>query len=378
MKISVIVPIYNADKYLDKCIGSIVGQSYRNLEIILINDGSLDSSREICRRYESGDVRIVYIEQKNSGVVATRRKGISCARGDYVTFVDADDFIDPDTYKTLAEKLDGRFADVVAFGILEEENDVSKRSSNRIPEGYYTGDDLEERILPRMLSGDDFFFFGIIPTVFSKLFRTEFLKQTEIIIDDSITFGEDVALTFQALIRAESVQIIDHASYHYIKRRGSMTWDRQSEDNIRILENTLREAFSRTGKLELMHKQLDEYMTFVRLLKAPETVAGVRDFFSQKEMRVALYGAGGFGQAIHHEYKEKISLWVDRDYQKYDFLDGEVDPVDVLVRKTEEYDVIYIAIINEALCRQIRTELVEKGITKDIQYFEIYPNVRDE
>ena len=94
-KISVIVPIYNVEKYIDRCIKSIVNQTYKNLEIILINDGSLDKSGQICDTWESKDNRIKVIHQMNSGVSVARNTGLENATGEYVTFVDSDDYIEP-------------------------------------------------------------------------------------------------------------------------------------------------------------------------------------------------------------------------------------------------------------------------------------------
>ena len=99
--ISVIVPIYNAEKYLDKCLLSIVNQTYSDIEIILINDGSTDSSIAICEKYKQNDDRIVIVNKDNEGLVRARKDGIRMARGEYITFVDADDWIDITLYENV-------------------------------------------------------------------------------------------------------------------------------------------------------------------------------------------------------------------------------------------------------------------------------------
>ena len=102
-KISVIVPIYNVEQYLYQCIDSIIAQTYTNLEIILVDDGSTDSSGEICDKYASVDCRIVVIHKKNGGLSEARNAGINVATGDYIGFVDSDDYIFPDTYRGMIE-----------------------------------------------------------------------------------------------------------------------------------------------------------------------------------------------------------------------------------------------------------------------------------
>ena len=110
--ISVIVPVYNAEKYLQKCLDSILEQTYQNLEIIIINDGSTDNSGQICQEYEKQDDRIIYIEKENSGVSDTRNAGLDRMTGTYVTFVDSDDWVEPNYIKFLYEKVIDHKADM--------------------------------------------------------------------------------------------------------------------------------------------------------------------------------------------------------------------------------------------------------------------------
>lgn len=131
--ISVIVPIYNAEKYLNKCLTSIVNQTYCDLEIILVNDGSTDESFAICEKYKQADDRIVIINKHNEGLVRARKDGIRMAKGEYITFVDADDWIDITTY----EKVYTEKADIISYGLMEEYENYSKRKTNKIEQGLY-------------------------------------------------------------------------------------------------------------------------------------------------------------------------------------------------------------------------------------------------
>ncbi|MEG2898607.1 MAG: glycosyltransferase, partial [Eubacterium sp.] len=97
--ISLIIPIYNSEKFLDRCIQSIINQTYKNIEIILVNDGSIDQSLEICQLYKKRDNRIVIINKKNGGVGSARNIGLQKAKGDYIGFIDSDDYIDKETYE---------------------------------------------------------------------------------------------------------------------------------------------------------------------------------------------------------------------------------------------------------------------------------------
>ena len=125
-KISVIIPVYNAENYLRKCLQSVCEQSLKDLEIICINDGSTDNSQEILERFAADDSRIRIIKQSNTGLSATRNKGIFLAKGEYLGFVDADDWINPDFYNTLYSAADNKNADVALGGIICVKDDSRK------------------------------------------------------------------------------------------------------------------------------------------------------------------------------------------------------------------------------------------------------------
>lgn len=115
IKISVIVPIYNVEQYLSQCLDSIINQTYTNLEIILINDGSTDNSEKICNQYKLLDPRIIVIHKTNGGLSDARNTGIKIATGDYISFVDADDFIDKNMYTILFQKINTTNADIIWY-----------------------------------------------------------------------------------------------------------------------------------------------------------------------------------------------------------------------------------------------------------------------
>lgn len=141
--ISVIVPIYNAEEYLNKCLASIVNQTYRELEIILVNDGSTDESLAICEKYKQVDDRVVIINKHNEGLVRARKDGIRMAKGEYITFVDADDWIDITTY----EKIYTGKADIISYGLTEEYENYSKNKTDKIEPGLYDKKRIHDQII---------------------------------------------------------------------------------------------------------------------------------------------------------------------------------------------------------------------------------------
>lgn len=365
--ISVIVPIFNTDKYLTKCICSIVNQTYKNLDIILIDDGSTDTSGEICDRYAKIDNRIRVIHKENAGLVAARKTGVAIAKGDYITFVDSDDFIELDAYELIINTLINDNIDIIAFGLVEDYGDYLIKKENHFESGQYNKGDLINRIYPRMLSYGDFFEFGILPNLVSKFFRHEFIINAKIRVSNNVSVGEDADATYQLLLQAETMQIMDIATYHYCKRTDSMMCKLLDTKALLSLENDLYESFKTSGYSQLLMAQLNQYITFVSLLKNPRTI--IKDSFGLTMNRIALYGAGGFGQAIQAAYSKNIKLWVDKDYLRYVPTSLKVESVEKLKEMDYLYDIVFIAILNINVCKAIKTELIDAGINKSILYY---------
>lgn len=213
--ISVIVPIYNAEEYLNKCLTSIVNQTYRDLEIILVNDGSTDESLAICEKYKQDDDRIIIVNKYNEGLVRARKDGIRMAKGEYITFVDADDWIDITTY----EKVYTGKADIISYGLTEEYENYSKNKTDKIEPGLYDKKRIHDQIIPNMLSSATFFEFGMLPNLVCKLIKKSLLLETIDNVSDNVTIGEDVDFFFRTVYKAESVLIKKDILYHYRQLR---------------------------------------------------------------------------------------------------------------------------------------------------------------
>ena len=143
IKISVIVPIYNVEEYLPQCIDCIVSQTYKNFELILVDDGSTDSCSKICNRYLEKDSRIQYVYKTNGGQISARKAGADIAAGDYILFVDGDDWIDVDEIEKLVEILiQNDYPDMIAFGLVEEYADNTIFRKNGTDVGRYAGERL--------------------------------------------------------------------------------------------------------------------------------------------------------------------------------------------------------------------------------------------
>ncbi|WP_029232393.1 glycosyltransferase family 2 protein [Butyrivibrio sp. VCB2006] len=384
MLITVIVPIYNASTYLEECLESIVNQDYKDLEIILVNDGSTDGSLAICEKYALGDERIKVINQENKGLVRSRKVGISSASGEYISFVDADDYIDQNMYSELAKYVSWRDCEtkgdwsndldianapeIISFGHVEEYADHSVTRTDGFDPGRYDKARITSEVIPQMLSKGGFFSFGMLPNIWCKLIKRSFLEPCDLQVSDIVRIGEDADMFFQLLPQANSLQIVDFCPYHYRKLDSSMMQTETNLEAIEALYKDLYSSFTRLNILDVMEKQFAEYMAFIRLLKAPETVEEVESVFGTGK-RIALYGAGGFGKALYSRFKDSITLWVDAAYDRYSASGLEVCPVDKLVECQDEYDLVYIAILKTDICKSVMEDLRGRGVSKIIRYY---------
>jgi len=222
-KLSVIVPIYNGAGYLRRCIDSILNQEYLDYELILVDDGSKDDSLAICREYEQKDHRIKVLHKENAGLVAARKSGLSISCGEYIGFVDCDDYLDINMYSDLMNAGQHSRADIVVSGIIIERADARKVCYNSLPEDFYDKERMEKEILPRLLTPPGYGNYGIIPGVVIKAFRRELLDRALRYVPDEVSVGEDAAITAFSILQADSVSIIHSAAYHYVQMDESMT-----------------------------------------------------------------------------------------------------------------------------------------------------------
>ena len=221
-KVSVIIPVYNTQQWLHECIDSVLKQTMQNFEIICINDGSTDGSDLVLRKYAEEDARITVFTQENKGVSAARNAGIRVAKGEYIYFLDSDDYVAPDMLQIMCGEmeqkgLDIAFFDICAFGegsVLQEEVDAKNRyyaREHNYP-SVYTGEDL----LYNLIKNDDY-----SCSVCKQLVRTAFLRDNQIQFYEGI-IHEDELYTFQIMMIAEQVAIVPQVLYQRRVRDNSI------------------------------------------------------------------------------------------------------------------------------------------------------------
>lgn len=225
-KISVVVPVYGVEKVLGRCVDSILAQSYENLEIVLVDDGSPDECPLICDGYGQKYDNVVVVHKENGGLTSAWKEGVKKASGVFVGFVDSDDWIEPDMYERLYTELKKADADIAMAGLVfdyEDKNYPPRRETNRMEQPFYDHDGLQ-KLYPVLLNDGSFIGRTIQPSRVTKLFKKELVEKNLALWDDRVTVGEDLQMVFGAVLDARSICAVpDYYPYHYWYNLSSMT-----------------------------------------------------------------------------------------------------------------------------------------------------------
>lgn len=215
LKVSIIIPVYNSEKYIKKCIDSVLNQSYTNIEIIIINDGSKDNSDKILKEFEKKyHEKINYIVQENMGVAKTRNKGIKIATGDYIAFIDNDDYIEKDYIQTLVENSKNGFYDIVFCG--------------------YRRPDEKGKIIKELHASENEWSKFLITAPWAKIYKKSYLIDYNLLFLDN-NIGEDVYFNLQAFLLTKQIKAIDYVGYNWFFNTKSISNSKQKDfDKINV------------------------------------------------------------------------------------------------------------------------------------------------
>lgn len=364
--ISIVVPVYNAEKYISKCIDSIIAQTYSDMEIILVDDGSTDNSGKICDAYAKKDFRIRVIHKTNSGPVNARKTGINIAVGKYIGFVDADDYIDAGMYQKLYETAEQCHAEFVHSGYYENSERKILGTSKNVK--YYKGISEKETLFIQLFSlyPDAEFGAALWPNLFKKNFILKIFNR----IPDSQTYGEDLIAMCLCIMNANHFVSIPDGFYHYITRTDSLS-HHSSEKRLleyyelyHLLKNILETNHSTEDVLTVLKKRF--CMLTMQLLASWNDLYFPKYKYPAieelKNKKIILYGAGKTGQDYYHQICKyqccTIVSWIDREKRDLEYAAIE-DPGSI---QNKIYDNILIAVFDETAALEIKNRLILCGI----------------
>ena len=237
MLFSVIIPIYNVKDYLHKCIKSILCQNFKDYELILVDDGSTDGCSSICDEYAQNDSRICVIHKENGGLVNARNTGIKEARGEYILYVDGDDWVSENWMEVISAQITSapEKPDIVAFGSIGIYN-KDKQSVHIInaPEGFYDRTKLKKEIFPNLISDKKLYVEDsvILPAPWNKAYKRQLLEKHHC-FDESIRIGEDNAFVFECFLNAHSIMVCKDILYYYNRQNPDSILKKTDPDRLR-------------------------------------------------------------------------------------------------------------------------------------------------
>lgn len=367
--ISVIVPIYMIDRYVGLCIESILNQTYQNLEIILVDDGSKDRCPEICDLYASKDDRIRVIHKANGGLVSARKAGLRQSNGDYISYVDGDDWIGPGFIEGLYTAVRTSDADIVCAGFTRDLFTQSASFINNLPLGIYEGNKLKE-LWGAMISYPPFYRTGISTYLWNKLFKRSVLFEAQMSVDNRISIGEDGAVTYPALLKSKIVSLIDNVEYHYRQREDSMLKQsaRYSSEAQKLLWlYDYLKKWSKNKEYSLSEQVVDYVLSIAFMRSGGRLPQDNYSIFDDRyyDKNIVIYSAGTFGQQLTNRFKEtehcNVVAWIDDDYWEYRRCCLDVDPVESIVNCV--YDYILIATVDKLVAEKAQKRLNALGVS---------------
>lgn len=371
--VSIIVPVYNVQEYIKDCINSIICQTYKELEIILVDDGSSDNSLQICKDMAQKDNRIVVLSQLSSGVVNARKNGVNRATGKYIMFVDSDDYVNSDYVESMM-KISNEF-ELVTSGIFVG----NRKVFDCINSGEYDVDRLSP-VIKNMIYAQDNISRGILSCVCAKRFETELTKKIFKNLDEDIYYGEDGEFVYKYIINCKKICVTNNCNYNYRMNNLSVTHKKHDDFliNVNRLYISLKKEFEKSTYSADLIPQLEKWI-FEHIRIAPENMGfgpeNVPIKFVLKcdenfvDKKIVVYGAGKVGKDyIRQIKKEKMCkefIWVDKNYaSKETYMEEHVcSPEKILAY---EFDYILIAINNDVIIKEIKSELQKKfGVSSE-------------
>lgn len=386
--VSVIIPVYNVEKYFDQCMESVLAQTYKSIEIILVDDGSQDSSGEMCDEYKKKYDNVVVIHKKNGGLASARKAGVEAAKGSYVVCVDSDDWIDEEMISYLHHRIINSQCDIaVSNMVLEFEiTGKSKKMVSSLKPGVYDLND-EDNLLYRQFLVDDAGV-GILHGICGKMIKTSLYRQNQMNVPDVVSVGEDAACMYPCYMQAERVYITEGIFYHYRQREESILHgvSKNILNNWETLFNFLQEKckFDNSEIQKIVYENLEKFI-YRRIMinvnkrfenvierRAAAPAAGTGRVFGfpfrcvKKNSRIVLYGAGKVGTSYYMQIQNACYCYLKGIYDTSpngNLGNFVVQGPEQLQR--ESFDYVVVAVLSEKMAKSIIRMLKDNGIPKE-------------
>lgn len=300
MKVSIIIPVYNCEKFLDKCVDSILKQSYQHWELILIDDGSDDNSLKICKSYQEADSRIKVFSQFNSGPSIARNKGLEIATGTHCLFIDADDWLEYDALAVLNNQVVQSDPQFIFFGYRHDfiENEIVLNSNIHCLKRKRYGSNADFL--------DDFLYYaqnGAVNPVWNKLYKKSFIEEIQTMFPTDIRYTEDLVFNLKVYQNANNITVIDDLLYHYVCHSKESLSTKFDENRINELKFVYNYIF------DVIHSWCPQYLNYFQNCLIHEISVFINSMFNKNN-------AASYKSKIMMIRKITSDLWIQSAIKK--------------------------------------------------------------
>lgn len=376
-KISIIVPVYNEEKHLDQCVCSIRAQSYENIEIILVDDGSQRSCASMCDEYAKRDSRIKVIHKENGGSLSARKTGIKTATGKYIGFVDADDWIEPKLYEAYSEMLSQSPDIIAAVNYYRDyENGDFDEVYHSVMRGVWKQNSIETEILAKFLNASEFYDSEFPISMCFYLFKTELLKELVNEWNDRIVLAETAAILFQTFFHIKTFSSITYRGYHYRCNRASKTFRKieNIKEKYKYTYDWINEQIEKSKYDHWVLKEKNDMLAYIFFMNTDNSfVLKVSDEHLhpyskvKRGSRIIIYGMGQRGQKLVESLQGHTDYTIvglsDKNYES--IAQGQysiIRPSDI---EKYDYDYLVLTIAKKTIRNEIIEELTQFGVPRE-------------
>lgn len=282
MKVSIIIAVYNIEKYIEKCLVSVLNQTFSDIEIIVVNDGSTDSSLDIIKKICVHDKRVKIINQNNKGLIEARKSGFRESEGEYILFMDGDDWLELNAIEILYAEAIQKKSDIVLFNAYNSYDDGSRTDFKTVNSDYFNevlNDPLKHLFLD-----------NVLPVIWAKFIKRKFIVENNIDFPNNISYGEDLAFVSKLFMNKPNITLIDDKLYNYFQRIGSISRSTgekilEVDKALSFIEEELKIKGIKDEYKEEFDKLVYRHLLLSKILRIDEIYAHRKDVYKQYKRR---------------------------------------------------------------------------------------------